>query len=229
MDLGRAFGFVTEDEQWLNVILIGGLLMIIPIVGQIALIGFMLETARNVAQGNPRPLPRWNNFGDKFMMGLYGLVISIFYALPIVLLAFIMVCITLSGAAAATESEAAGGLFAVLATCLIPLMILFGLVIQPVLLAAQARYVQTNSLSESLRVGEVIRMVRSELGVWIVLWLVYILCSFVGSLGGIALGIGALFTMVYSQAVFGHAMGQTIVRTGSAPGYGAGTPPPTYQ
>jgi hypothetical protein len=71
MDLGRAFGFFFEDENWLNKVLIGGLLQIIPIVGQLALLGYLFEVARNVAQGNPRPLPDWSDLGTKLVKGVY--------------------------------------------------------------------------------------------------------------------------------------------------------------
>jgi hypothetical protein len=82
MDLGRAFSYVFDDDQWLTVILLGGLLFIVPIFGQIVLLGFMLAAARNVMQGSPNPLPRWDNLGDKFVQGLYALGIQIVYALP---------------------------------------------------------------------------------------------------------------------------------------------------
>ncbi len=225
MDLGRAFSYVTDDERWLNTILLGGLIMLIPIVGQIALIGFMLEVARNVMQGNPRPLPDWSNFGDKLGKGLAGLLIQIVYGLPVALVGFVFACIAISGGlAAGNNEEAAAGIFSLLFLCFFPLLLLLGLILQPVLLAAMVRYVQTNRLGAAFEFGAVITTVRSALGTWVVLWLVYILCGIVGGLGSIAFGIGVLFTLVYSQAVFGHALGQIAASTGGA----TGQPPTNY-
>ena len=87
MDMRRAFSYVFDDDEWLTVILLGGLILFVPILGQIVLIGFLCETARNVATGNSRPLPKWNHLGETFRLGLSGLLIQLVYALPIILLA----------------------------------------------------------------------------------------------------------------------------------------------
>lgn len=232
MDLGRAFGFFFEDENWLNKVLIGGLLQIIPIVGQLALLGYLFEVARNVAQGNPRPLPDWSDLGTKLVKGVYGFVIGLVYSLPIIALVLVWVVLIAVVGVASGNSEAAGGVMALLILCLYALLFVLALVIQVVVLAAFARYVQTDSLSAALQFGEVIGMVRSTPSTWVVLFLVYILTSLVGSLGSIACGIGVLFTYVYGMAVFGHALGQVIPQMGGAGGMRQPgpeyTPPPTY-
>lgn len=227
MDIGRAFSYVFEDEEWLTVILLGGLILIVPIFGQIVLIGFLLETARNVASGHERPLPKWNHLGETFRLGLPGFLIQLVYALPIILLACVFACVAAFGSGLAAESEgAAGGLFLGAFFCLFPLIFLVSLIIQPLTLAATVRYLQTGSLGESLRVGEVVGMLRSDLGGWFVLWLLQILCGIVGGLGGVFFGIGALFTAVYGQAVFGHLLGQTLARATRPAGPGPMPPAP---
>lgn len=231
MDIGRAFSYVFDDEQWLTVILVGGLLMLIPIFGQILLIGFLLETARNVANGNPQPLPKWGNIGDKFSQGLIGFVISLVYALPVVVLGILMACIAGVGAAAVGDNggEAAGALIGLVSLCLTPLIILLALVIQPLTLAGLARYLQTGSLGAALRIGDVWGMLRADLGGWLVLWLLQIVCGLVGGVGAFAFGIGVLFTTVYGQAVFGHLLGQKL-RENVQPVSGTYAPPtpPTF-
>ncbi|MCG8353036.1 MAG: DUF4013 domain-containing protein [Chloroflexales bacterium] len=231
MDIGRAFSFVTEDESWINKILIGGLLLLIPLIGQLALIGYMLETARNVAQGNPRPLPEWSNFGDKIIQGLYGLIIQLVYALPIVILSFIMACVIISASAAVggSNEDAAGAMVGFIVLCFVPLILVSSMIIQPVLLAALGRYVQTNNLGAALQIGSVIGIVRSSLRTWVVVWLVYILCGIIGSLGSIAFIIGALFTTVYGQAVLGHVLGQVVARSSESSNLGSSYGSPTYQ
>ena len=42
MDIGKAFSFVFDDEQWVTSILIMGLLILVPIHGSIVLIGYMM-------------------------------------------------------------------------------------------------------------------------------------------------------------------------------------------
>jgi hypothetical protein len=226
MDLGRAFSYVFDDDQWLTVILLGGLLMIVPIFGQIVLLGFMIAAARNVMQGSPNPLPRWDNLGDKFMQGLYALGIQLVYALPIVIPIILLACVATGLGAAAGSEDAAAATIVSLFLCLMPILIILGLVLQVFGFAATVRYLQTNSFSSAMQFGEVIRMVRSDIGGWVVLWLLYLLCSIVASAGSIAFGVGVLFTTVYSQAVFGHLLGQKA-RQNMVPANDYGFAPPT--
>lgn len=214
MDLGKAFSYVFDDEQWLSSILIGGLIFLIPIVGPLALLGYMLEAARNVATGNPRPLPRWNNFGEKLSLGFAGFVISLVYSLPLILVMMALICFPILAASGARSEEAAAVTILGSLGCIVPLIIVLSILIQPVLLAAMVRYLQTGSLGEAFRVGEVIATVRADLGSWLILWLLSLLCGFIASLGGTVL-IGIIFTYPYSQAIFGHLMGQMMTRVGS--------------
>ena len=232
MDIGKAFSFVFEDEEWVSKVLIGGLIFLIPLIGQFAVIGYSLKVAQNVIQGNPRPLPTWSEFGDHIMRGLYAFVIQLVYALPAVILAGVFACTVISASAAASQrSEQAGAGIGILGTCLIPLIIIVGLLSTLLSYPAIGRYLATNSLGEAFKFNDVIANVRGNLSPWLMLLLVGILASFVGSLGSIACGVGLLFTYFYAQCVIGYALGQTIVQVGGVtppipPSYG---PPPTYQ
>lgn len=232
MDISKAFSFVFEDEEWVSKILIGGLIALIPLVGQLAALGYALKVAQNVAQGNPRPLPRWNEFGDHLMRGLYDFVIRLVYALPVVVLGLLFGCVAaFSGGAASSQrgQQQVGALFGVLGICLVPLMIVLGLALSLLSFAALARFIATNNLGQALRVGEVVAIVRRSIGAWAMVLVVAILAGMVGGLGAIACGFGALFTSFYAQCVIGHALGQTAVQqglAGAAPqAYSYGPPP----
>jgi hypothetical protein len=215
MEIGKAFSFPFEDEQWVASILICGALMLLPIIGWLAIGGYTLETARNVALGNPRPLPKWNNFGEKLSLGASWFVIYFVYSLPIILLSTVSFCAFLP---ALSGDEAAAAVGVGLFFCLFGLGVVLSLLLAPFVLAATARYLQTNSLGEAFKVGTVAGMVRRDLGGWIVLWLLGILCGFVAQLGGYVV-IGIFFTLPYAQAVFGHLLGQMVQRLGRPAGY----------
>lgn len=213
MDIGRAFSFVFDDDEWLTVLLIGGLIMFVPILGQIVLVGFMIETARNVMAGSDRPLPKWNHLGETFSLGLSGFIIQLVYALPLILISCAFACLGVLGSTGLASERGAGGLFLAAIFCLIPLTIVLSLIIQPLTLAALARYTQTGVLGSALRVGEVTGMLRADLGGWLVLWLLQLLCGVVAGLGSVFFVIGAVVTTVYSTAVFGHLLGQKLLGT----------------
>lgn len=226
MDLGKAFSFVFDDDQWATSILIGGLISIIPVVGWFAIWGYLLETARNVAAGSPRPLPQWNNFGEKLTLGLYYFVISLVYAIPLVIVILLLLCFPVMLVIGAGAYGDASSSIAGLLLCLFPLLAIVVLILailwSLLLLAALVRYLQTGSLGAALQVGEVIPMLRGNLGMWFVLWLVELLCAFIAGLGS-AVIFGVIFTVPYSQAVFGHCLGQTLRRFSPPAAYGPTT------
>ncbi len=206
MDIGRAFSFVFEDEEWLKKIAIGGLIVLIPIAGWLAISGYMVETARNVMNGNPTPLPDWSDFGDKILKGLYVFLIGLGYGLVIFIPFLIVRLIVTMVVATDEETTAAVNL------CFAPIQMIISLVLNLVLLPAFGRYIQEDRLGAAFQVSEVIATLRHSLKPWLMMLLVYILAGIVGSLGLIACLIGVLFTMVYSQAIIGHAMGQTLAQ-----------------
>jgi uncharacterized protein DUF4013 len=214
MDIGKAFSYVFEDERWISKILLGGVFIFIPIVN-FAVFGYTLKLAQNVAQGNPRPLPEWGEFGDHFMRGLYWIVIQLVYLLPALLLYGVFACVLVGiGSAASDRSSDGAGALGALSACLLPVIFVVAIAGAVLAYAGIARFAATNSLSEAFKFAEVIALVRNNLGDWLMLLLVAILSGVVGQLGFIACGVGVLFTAFYAQCVNGHALGQLIAKLG---------------
>jgi hypothetical protein len=225
MDLGRAFGYVTEDERWLSKTLVGGLVYVLGafiIVGPIIFLGYMVEVVRNILRGNPRPLPEWDNWGQKLSEGFKLIVISIVYYLPLILVACVIGL--LAGLAAGSGDSDAAGAASGLVACMQALLQLLQIALLPFIVAGWARYIQTGDLSAALRFGDVFGMVRSQPGAWIILALVQMLCGIVAAAGLILFCVGIFLTYPYAQLVFAHAMAQTIAKTGGLQ-TDAGTPP----
>ncbi len=92
MDFGKAFTFAFEDPDWLKKILINGLIGLIPLVGQIYLMGWGLEVARRIAMGGPAVLSGcrlWHLPGPR----VQSFLVSLVWAAPIWLVSLVFAAV----------------------------------------------------------------------------------------------------------------------------------------
>jgi len=110
MDIGKAFSFVAEDEEWLTKIGIGALISLLSflILPVFLLVGYVVQVTRNVKNGEPRPLPAWTEWEKLFMDGLYVGIAQIVYTLPFWLLMCLAIVTTVGfgGLTGASEDAA---------------------------------------------------------------------------------------------------------------------------
>jgi hypothetical protein len=220
MDIGGAFSYVFEDEDWIVKILLGAAIMLIPIFGQLALSGYGIAILRNVKAGKPRPLPAWSNLGDFLMDGLMFWVIRLVYGLPI----FILLCpIVFVGVLPALGAEnedlltILAGISGVVIIGISCLIVLYSILVGLLMPVVQIRFAETGEIGACLRFGEMFRFLFSNIGAVIVTQLVIwaasvLLMSIAGSL---TLGLLALPIAVFMKAVGGYLYAQ--IKRESAP------------
>jgi hypothetical protein len=215
MDIGKAFTFVFDDEDWIMkiliaaaILLVGTLLgiLVIPAIVAIALLtGYGVEITRRVIHGHAQALPQWDNWGELIADGLKVIVIGIVYALPIIILS---VCLGVPIGIFAEDAEALSSVFSILLSCL---NLVWGIVLSVLLPAAIAFYVADGELSAAFRFGQVFAFVRDNLKTYLITFLMSWVASFVGGLGSIVCGIGVLVTAPYGWMVTGHLYGQAYL------------------
>jgi hypothetical protein len=205
MDIGRTITFVFDDEEWLKKVLIGGCLMLLPIVGQLMAMGYGLEIARRVVKGHPQPLPEWEEWGQIAMDGLMSMVISFVWGLP---LALVSTCLAIPFVFISNGDDG-GAIFWILISCFSLLIILLALLVALVSPAAVVHYAVTGEFGKAFQFREIIAMVRQNLGAYLMVMLVVVVVvPIISSLGSILLGCGALFTTFFGFLVMHHAYGQ---------------------
>jgi hypothetical protein len=216
MDIGKAFGFVFEDEKWVIKVLIGAaillvgflfswLLLIPLILAYVLLAGYGVEIIRQVMRGELDKLPEWDDWGALLRDGLMALIISVVYALPLIILS---VCMSLPIAIFAEDAEALSSLFSVALSCF---SFLYFIAMSIVLPAAVAFYAAEDDLGAAFRFGEVFAFVRDNVATYFVTFVLSWVANFIGSLGSVVCGVGALVTVPYSFMVIGHLYGQAYV------------------
>ena len=155
MDMSYAVTYIFEDRQWQNKLvplLFFMLLSIIPILGLIPLalaLGFMLQVVTNVREGLPRPLPKWQDMGDKFNLGGQLLAAIIVYNLPLIL-----VNLCSSWVLGGVGSGFLGSLTSlVMICCLVPFSLLYTLLMWPLLAIGTVRYSETGNNRSLYRIA----------------------------------------------------------------------------
>lgn len=203
MDFGKAFSFVFDDKDWIQKILIIALISIIPIIGQLFLFGWALEIAKRVAAKDAAPLAGYDEFGEKLVLGLKGWVVTLVFAIPLIILTPFTSLPTI--VLADTDVAGLGVFFTVCFSCLAFLFVIVLLLIEPVALVAMAT---TGDLGDAFKFGRLWEILKSGIGAFVIAILGAIVASFIGGLGGIICLIGAFVTYTYAAAVTAHLFAQ---------------------
>jgi hypothetical protein len=222
MDIGKALSFVFEDQEWISKILLGAVIMLIPILGQLALLGYGIAIIRNVKANDPQPLPAWSNLGDLLIDGFKFWVATLIYAIPfIIFLCPVMLVWILPALGAENEDLAAilAGVSGIVSMLLGCLAILYGILLSLLTPVIQIRYAETGEIGPCLAIGEVFRLLFDNLGsVLVAVVLGWVVSTVVLSIAGtLTLGLLALPGSVWLKALSCHMYGQISQQVESAP------------
>jgi hypothetical protein len=199
MDIGKSFGYVFEDPDWITKVLVGSLIVLISIVlspilvgllGFAILYGYGLEVLGNVRRGETVPLPAWQDrWGEWLILGLKLLVATFVWGLPIIVFSVFM---TIGGALTDSQGgEVIGGLLLACFGCLMALWTILLLVVTP---GIYVRLADTERLSSALQFADIIAFTRDNLGDVLIAVIVYAVASTIIAL--VAGLVGALLCLV---------------------------------
>ena len=213
MDIGKSFSFVFEDKKWIEKILIGGILMLVPILGSILMLGYGIQLVRNVREHDPEPLPTWDDWGTKISEGLKLFIIYLLWSLPLIILSLLLL-IPLAMAGDSDTGSAIASLFSLCFSCF---AILYAIIVWLAAPGITIKFAETGEFSDGLKFGEILNFTKEHLGqiivVILVTWLVYMIAGLIGSLLCL---VGLLFTTFWASLVQYHLIAQ-IGLEGAAP------------
>lgn len=196
----EAFAWPARDPQWVSKVLVIGLILLIPIVGAINGLGWMLAALQRVREGQdglpPAHLGYLGRGSRLFVVELgYGLAIALIAGL--VYLPAVLIFVH-EGSGNANPAAVSGGvLLSLLSFSLATLGTLALNFAMPSIVLATER----GGIAGGLRIREVAGAARTSLSASLVAGLMLIAAGFVGSAGVVACGVGVLFTTAYSLAM----------------------------
>jgi len=206
LDLGEAFTFVIRSPGWWRKLLAAAacLLFIWLIVPYLMLVGYIIEIARHVRDGG-RQLPPWDhpwrNINDGFKVALAILI----WTIPSALLS---IPAAIVGAAVSEGStKALGGSIAAGAGVLEALGSVWGVLILLIEAAILSQYLDRGFWA-ALHVPGIIRRLRVNLGLSIVVGVLVVVLSSIGVIGLAALVVGGLLTYPYASFIGAYLVGQ---------------------
>lgn len=208
MEYGKAFSYLTEDKDWIKKFLIAAGLSIIPILGQLVVVGYGLEITRRVIKGESPTLPEWSDFGDFLKKGFFAAVVIIVYNLPILLFSLcaqgpqLALAFTDGDETLAWVATIAGVCFGCLTFIF---AILAGLLTPPAL----GKVAASGELGAGFRFGEVFGLLRAKPGVYVIVFIILALMfTILVPIGILACFIGIYAVVAYAQLVSAHLYGQ---------------------
>jgi hypothetical protein len=196
----EAFTWPLRDPEWLRKLLIIALTLLIPIVGSINGIGWMLASLDRLRAGEERMAPANLSYLGR---GIRVFVVELIYGLAIVGVALVIYI----PAIALAIHEGRGSADPALITVAVLLYLLAFSVTTVLSLAlnfavpAVVLATDTGGINRGLELGAVIRRCRLSLTNTLIAGLMLIAASFVGSLGIYACVIGVFFSSAYALAM----------------------------
>jgi Protein of unknown function (DUF4013) len=194
-ELSDSIAWPSRDPEWVSKVLLTGLILIIPVVGQIVLLGWMLAAVDNLRAGRPVLPPAGFSYLGR---GAPLFVVLLVYALELV-----AVFAVLFGAGVALTTRVGGGA-GVLGALLILLSYAVVLVaalalglFTPAIVVATER----GGIGGGLNVAGVARLVTADVEEALRAGLFALVASLIGGLGAIVCLVGQYFTTPYGYAV----------------------------
>ena len=217
MDIGRAFSYIFEDEDWVSKVVVTAFVALIPIVN-FALFGWTVALISQMLDGYDRPMPGWDDFGEKFSDGLIYFVASLIYNIPVVL----VICVLGGVSTMFGNSNSLAAMMTLTACCLGVGIVVYALVANAMLFIGTVRYSRQRRFDVFMQFGENFNLAREHLDTLIVLGLFSLLAGAIFAMFGWVPCIGWVLALALGTPVLSHLQGQAAVQIVAKRKRGAG-------
>ena len=241
MDFSKALTYPFDDPDWAKklaipagisfVLLIFGfggaffppvLLCMFPLlIAVIPLVGWQLETMKNVRNNVANPMANWDDFGGLFRKGLTPFLAAIVYQIPpllILCLAASGITLSVLGVSGLQDvsddvGAALGGLFFFIIICGTCLIVMYSIVANIVYWGGFMRYLEKEEFSTFMQVGENIAIIRNNMSDFLMAVLFTLIGGVIANAIGVAVPcVGWAATLPFQFYFNSHIMGQLAAK-----------------
>ena len=205
MDFTRAITYVFSEKDWWKKILITGLIGIIPFVGAIYLMGWMMEIVTRVRGNSYEKLPLMPTFAI-FKNGVKLFVSLLVYLIPLLFVYLFFALFTrLWTLVFSGFIENAGLQFFGLVVNVAEFIYIFLIILLlPVIIFKLSR---SNSLRDTFDFKGTYHTIRYNTNVYFQLLVAAILCLIVAGVGISLFYVGVIFTLPFGLAIYSYLLG----------------------
>jgi energy-coupling factor transport system substrate-specific component len=206
LDLREAFTFIFKTPSWRRQMLAAALCLLFSwlLIPLLWFMGYTVAVARRVRDGTTE-LPPWDHLGHQLKDGFAIFAVVLLWNIPGIVLAI--------PAGLASDSGATNGLL----TALSAVGSLWGLLVLVVEAPIFSQYLQSG-FRAAFNLPAIIRRLRVNLGLALIVGAVLIVLSTVWVVGFLALAVGALATLTYASWVGAYLVGTYAAATDAAAG-----------
>ncbi|HEY1161910.1 MAG TPA: DUF4013 domain-containing protein [Candidatus Dormibacteraeota bacterium] len=196
----EAFSWPFRDPQWVSKLLILALTLLIPVVGSINGLGWMLASLDRLRAGEETLAPANLRYIGR---GIRLFAVEFIYAIGITIVALLIFLPAIALSVNQGQGSANSALIAAAvllnfigfsAITVLSLALTFAM---PAIVLATDQ----GGIAAGINVGAVVRRSRMNLTHTLIVGLMLIAASFVGSIGAVACGIGVVVTSAYALAM----------------------------
>ena len=149
MDIVAALKYPINSKGGLKTLLIGGLVFLIPILGQIIVLSYLIGVIQAVASGNEDQLPGWEDWREHIREGFVPALAVVGYVVLVLIIGAILDS-TFSGRSGQTS------------LCLFPIVAALGIFLNVVFQVGLMRYAATEEVSCFLALRTNLSMLRKD-------------------------------------------------------------------
>src|SRR5215471_9699512 len=187
---GDAFAFPFRSPNWLGTMVVQALILIIPIVGQIALLGWLMVTVDNLRAGRQELAPA--GFHLERGIALFG--VELIYGIGLFIIPGVIEGI---GSALISRSAAVGAILITIAVLLYVVASLLLAFLLPVLILRTSEF----GFGGGMDVGAVWQQATADVEQTVVAALLVWVAGIIAGIGIVACFVGVFLTSVYAHAV----------------------------
>ena len=245
MDFTKALTYPFDDPDWMKklaipagisfVLLIFGfgaaffppvILCVFPLlIAVIPLVGWQLETMKNIRNNAANPMASWDDFGGLTRKGLTPFLAFIVYQIPLLLVICVgaaVVALPVLGVSSLDNvgddvTAALGGLMTVAIICCSCLFVLYGIAANIVYWGGFMRYLEKEEFSTFMQIPENIAIIQNNMSDFLMAYLFTLIGGVIANAIGFAVPcLGWAATLPFQFYFNSHIMGQLAAKIGGA-------------